>query len=531
MLKYSVKSIISIITATLVISAFTVSASFAADEGYDPDEVLATIGGDKLTNADLDEMLSTMDQYQKRSFEGKSGRRYLLDIMIKNEIMLKAAKRDKLDKDAAIKKQIEEMTERIIISEYFRREIGGKLGISDDEVQAYYNAHLNDYEIPETLSLYHILSETEAEALVAKDKAKAGADFETLAKELSVDNYTAGGGGLLGSISRGYTPFQVGDCPGFEAAVFALNIGDVSDPVQSDKGYHIFWVKNKTEKSHKELNPTLASTIRNNMLVSDGEVKDYFDRNKAGYVEPEKVKISRIVLKTKADANKALARAKAGEDFGTLAELLTIDKPGKDKKGSIGWVRKGGFIQGIGTDEAYENLAFSLGKGEIGGPIEMPDGWHVVKADDKREYREIPLEEVAETIENQLLTERRQERIDGAYTDLEGDYNVRRFSWARTYDDMTLQELQAEAEGTVSATTRIEIYDKIIERFPNEDSADNALLMAGFIYSEELSDYETAADYFKRIIAEYPNSENIDSAQWMLDNMGKDVIEIPEIKE
>jgi len=290
-------------------------------------------------------------------------------------------------------------------------------------------------------------------------------------------------------------------------------------------------VKNKTEKSHKELNATLASTIRNNMLVSDGEVKDYFDRNKASYVEPEKVKISRIVLKTKADANKALARAKAGEDFGELAALLTIDKPGKDKKGSIGWVRKGGFIQGIGTNEAYENLAFSLDKDEIGGPMEMPDGWHVIKTDDKREYREIPLEEVAETIENQLLTERRQERIDGAYTDLEGEFSVQRFSWARTYDDMTLQELQAEAEGTVSATTRIEIYDKIIERFPNEDSTDNALLMAGFIYSEELSDYETAAEYFKRIIAEYPNSENIDSAQWMLDNMGKDIIEIPEIEE
>ncbi len=96
---------------------------------------------------------------------------------------------------------------------------------------------------------------------------------------------------------------------------------------------------------------------------------------------------------------------------------------------------------------------------------------------------------------------------------------------------MTLEELQAEAEGTVSATTRIEIYDKIIERFPNEESADNALLMAGFIYSEELNDYETAAGYFKRIIDEYPNSENVDSAQWMLDNMGKDVIEIPEYEE
>jgi len=210
MLKYFAKYIFTAITATLVISAFTVSASFAAEEEYDPDEVLATIGGDKLTNADLDEMLNTMDQYQKRSFEGKSGRRYLLDIMIKNEIMLKAAKKDKLEKDEVIKKQIEEMTEQIIISEYFRREIGGKLGISDDEAQAYYNAHLDEYEIPETLALYHILSETEADAIATKNRAVAGEDFEALAKELSVDHYTAGGGGLLGSISRGYTPKRQG---------------------------------------------------------------------------------------------------------------------------------------------------------------------------------------------------------------------------------------------------------------------------------------------------------------------------------
>jgi outer membrane protein assembly factor BamD (BamD/ComL family) len=96
---------------------------------------------------------------------------------------------------------------------------------------------------------------------------------------------------------------------------------------------------------------------------------------------------------------------------------------------------------------------------------------------------------------------------------------------------MTLQELQAEAEGTVSATTRIEIYDKIIERFPGDESADNALLMAGFIYSEEIKDYDIAREYFKRILAEYPGSENIDSAQWMLDNMGKENIEIPENNE
>ncbi len=360
MYKHSVIRLIVVLTTGIILSVLSSTTSFAADADYDPDEVLATIGGDKLTNADLDEMLDTMDQYQKRTFEGKSGRRYLLDIMIKNEIMLKAAKKDKLDKDENIKKQIQDMTERLIVSEYFRREIGGKLGISEEEVEAYYNTHLSDYEIPETLSLYHILSETESDAIAARDRALAGEDFETLAKELSTDHYTAGGGGHIGNISRGYTPFQVGECPGFEATVFALDVGDVSDPLQSDKGYHVFWVKNKTEKTYKELNVTLASTIRNNMLVSDEEVEDYYDRNKASYVEPEKVKISRIVLKTKAEANKALARANAGEDFGTLAELLTIDNPGKNKKGSIGWVRKGGFIQGIGTNEEYENLAFSL---------------------------------------------------------------------------------------------------------------------------------------------------------------------------
>jgi outer membrane protein assembly factor BamD (BamD/ComL family) len=55
--------------------------------------------------------------------------------------------------------------------------------------------------------------------------------------------------------------------------------------------------------------------------------------------------------------------------------------------------------------------------------------------------------------------------------------------------------------------------------------------MAGFIYSEEIKDYDTAREYFERIINEYPDSENADSAQWMLDNMGKDTIEIPEYDE
>ncbi len=85
---------------------------------------------------------------------------------------------------------------------------------------------------------YHILVETEAEALNIKTLADAGDDFSLLAEAYSIGP-SGPNGGDLGWFGRGMMVLP------FENAAFDLDIGEVSDPVQTQFGWHLILVTAK----------------------------------------------------------------------------------------------------------------------------------------------------------------------------------------------------------------------------------------------------------------------------------------------
>lgn len=169
--------------------------------------------------------------------------------------------------------------------------------VADDEVQAFYDEHSGEFMRPETVTIEyveisaadmpapaepseetlreryeaeksrfgtaeqrqasHILVQTEgddadaqraalarAEELAAQARAE-GADFAALARENSADMGSREQGGDLGWLERGLTD------PAFEEALFALEKGSISDPVRTDEGYHVIWLRDVREASQK----------------------------------------------------------------------------------------------------------------------------------------------------------------------------------------------------------------------------------------------------------------------------------------
>ncbi len=142
-------------------------------------------------------------------------------------------------------------------TKFLEARVGDDTEVTEEDAQKYYDGHPEDFKVPEQVQASHILISTESTdpnadpnqvKAQAREKAetllkqvKEGADFATLAKENSADHYSAIQGGEL-------PPFGRGDMvPPFENAAFTLKVGEISDLVETQYGYHIIKVAEHTD--------------------------------------------------------------------------------------------------------------------------------------------------------------------------------------------------------------------------------------------------------------------------------------------
>lgn len=121
-----------------------------------------------------------------------------------------------------------------------------KDAVTDDSVQAFYAQSFLQGEPAREFNASHILVETEEEAAAIVEELAAGADFAEVAREKSTGP-SGPNGGELGWFGPGMM------VPEFEAAVVALEPGTISEPVQTQFGWHIV----KLNETRKKPAPTL----------------------------------------------------------------------------------------------------------------------------------------------------------------------------------------------------------------------------------------------------------------------------------
>lgn len=155
-------------------------------------------------------------------------------------------------------------------------DLKGDVTVSDDDVSAWYEENKDQYRDEEQRRVSHILIETGDDEEAAKAKAEAllaeikgGADFATVAEESSEDSFSAENGGDLDYI----TPGMMDDA--FDSAVFSLkNVGDVTDVVKTEFGFHIIKLTDLKPETIKPFSD-VAGEIRENLITEKATDRFY----------------------------------------------------------------------------------------------------------------------------------------------------------------------------------------------------------------------------------------------------------------
>ncbi|MCB2187119.1 MAG: SurA N-terminal domain-containing protein [Deltaproteobacteria bacterium] len=209
-----------------------------------------------------------------------------------------------------------------------------------------------------------------------------------------------------------------------KAAYLIIKPDEFKDQVKLDEGEY-----EKYYKDDQKLFMNPESLVVNYLLfpwadyrdqaqVSDDDVKEAYEEARSKYAKPEEVRARHILLKLSPDATpeqvkaaetkakELLALLQAGADFATLAKEKS-QGPSAPQGGDLGYFKRGDMVA------PFEKAAFAMKTGEM-KIIQSPFGIHIIKVEDHRPARVVPLEEVEGEIRQGLVEKQAKELAQAA---------------------------------------------------------------------------------------------------------------------
>ena len=300
---------------------------------------LADRAGIKISDSELNQTLSRVSSQNNLSLE---------DFRLKLEAEGTSYKsfRDTIKKE-------------LIIQRVQRGRVGGKVDISEQEIENFINSEEGKSQLAEQYNVQHILLSvksglTEQQIEEIKDEAnnlitrlEGDESFEKLAASYS-SGQEALEGGFLGWRTSAELPSL------FANVVTELKVGEVAQPLRSGAGFHILKLTDKRGNTVKFLDQTLARHI----LVQPSEIRT---ENQAEEL-----------------INDIYERLTNGEDFKQLARQFSEDPGSKMDGGELGWSNPGDY------DPVFEKTLNATEIGKISEPVQSSFGWHIIEAMDRR---------------------------------------------------------------------------------------------------------------------------------------------------
>ncbi|XJZ27396.1 peptidyl-prolyl cis-trans isomerase [Bacillota bacterium Lsc_1132] len=263
-----------IIAGLFLLNVLTVVFFFAKSEGTSgfaaANEKVATVGGESISRQDwLNEL------------EARYGKEVLKDMIDQKVIRETAAKYKITVSDEDVRRQLrmaqavygssaaenkavdekkwkEQVKNSLLLEEILTKDVV----VSENEMKKYYKENRDQFRVPTTYHLSHIVVKTEAEAKKALKELSQGSSFSALAMERSIEEFSANQGGDIGYISQDDEQYPAE----YLQTAKKLKAGKYSGPIKIKQGYAIIKL-HKVIKGHTYTFDEVKNQIRRQIAM------------------------------------------------------------------------------------------------------------------------------------------------------------------------------------------------------------------------------------------------------------------------
>ena len=155
----------------------------------------------------------------------------------------------------------------------------------------------------------------------------------------------------------------------------------------------------------------------NQIILSEDELKDFYEKNKYMYKRPEMVQASHILVDTEEKANEILEDITDGLSFEDAAKQYS-SCPSKQEGGSLGQFGKGQMVK------EFEDAVFAMHVGQISPPVKTQFGYHLIKLTEHMPERNSDFEEVYQEVKDSCFAIKQENVYKNRKEELSKKYDV-----------------------------------------------------------------------------------------------------------
>ncbi len=398
------------------------------------DDVIARVGDQSISFSQLNTMLNSsaivgLSIPELGSPERDQVRLTLLDRVISANLLYLDALQQGVDRDPEYQRDLETFSEGMLALVYKRRNKVGQVDVTDAEVETYFRdnivegteltdetrlaiaAKLRDQKLGlgatdmrarlrDGVSVVINVTELDPEDDVVRDDAEVVAEIDGQPLRWGQVKVPLSAGGGTASVER-----RIGKLD--ELIDYRIMTSKArATGLDQDPAYLNAFNEYKKVRLINLHRGNLVKTLS----PSDQEVRDYYAEHRDAIMIPARRKLQIVVLKNREDAEAIKQMVESGTITMYQAAQDHSIIPASDKTlGEIGWV-----TEGTGFPE-LDKLAFSLAPGELGGPVQTPNGWHLVQVQDMEEaiYADPDEERTRRMTRRRMIKERLNEYVVG----------------------------------------------------------------------------------------------------------------------